>query len=322
MSWLQGAGGFIGGALARQLLDEGHFVVAGYHDNVPRLQSHPRLRIAHIDVSDKETLVDVMQSATHVAHLAALRGKRRARQQDYYRVNVQGTRNVFEAARDAGIERMVFASTVGVHGFVDGQQIDENSPCNPNTGYRLSKLNAEQALAHLVRTNAAPGIVTVRLSTAVGAGATAWRPFIAGVKSGGLRLIGDGSNYIDLVAVEDLATGLIQCLFTPAIDGRTFALGSAQQSTLRQFADWVADALDAPRIRSGPPRWPYRLMMLNAQRFNLRFGSINDWIHAREALVADKRVSSERARGEIGYMPTHDIWRAVNDMVKWELARQ
>jgi len=185
-----GATGFVGGAVARQLAHDGHDVRALARPNSDtRRLVDDGIEVVEGDVRDRPSLAVAMTACSHVIHLAAAKRGSAALLDD---VNVYGTANVVNAARVAGVQRFVFGSTMGVHGFVTGGTLDERSPINPNTPYRRSKWQGEQ-VARDAHAHGAVPVVVARISTVVGNGAMGWVPLARDVAAGRLRLIGDGA---------------------------------------------------------------------------------------------------------------------------------
>jgi nucleoside-diphosphate-sugar epimerase len=310
---ITGATGFVGGALARRLASEGMSVraLARPAASVAPLAAEG-IDVALGDVRDPASVAAAMRGCTHVVHLAAAKSGPASLLHD---VNVRGTQHVVDAARDAGVERFVYGSTLGVHGFVVGTPLDERSPARPNTPYRRSKWRGEQIVRAASERLAMPAVVA-RISTVVGAGALGWLPLARGIAAGRMRLIGDGSNAIDLVPIDDLAGGLARCAVTPSIEGRCYVLGAGTPSTVASFTRTIARALGVPAPRQGHfPAAPYRAAQrLAALGFRL-VGRTSRHLHDREALVADKRAVSERARVELGYAPTASVDDAIQAMV-------
>ena len=125
--FVTGATGFLGGELIKQLIGRGHQVAALVRSpEKAALLSILGVDLHVGDITDRGTLRAPMEGVDGVFHTAAWykigarHGAERAEP-----VNVQGTRNVLEAARDAGVQKIVYTSTVGVFGDTGGRLVDE-----------------------------------------------------------------------------------------------------------------------------------------------------------------------------------------------------
>jgi dihydroflavonol-4-reductase len=307
-----GATGFVGGAVACRLVRDGYDVrgLARPSADVARLVA-AGIDVVPGDVRDPGSLALAMRGCSHVIHLAAAKSGPSALLHD---VNVRGTANVLDAAREADVQRVVFGSTLGVHGFVTGQALDERTAARPNTPYRLSKWRAEEAV-HAAHERVGAPVVIARISTVIGRGARGWLPLARGIAAGRMRLIGDGANSIDLVPIDDLTDGLIRCALAPSIEGRRYVLGAGASSTMAGFAASIAGVLGVPAPRPGLPAAPFRAAQHAAALVFRLTGFASSYVHDREVLVADKRAASARARAEIGYDPRASVDDAVRAMV-------
>jgi nucleoside-diphosphate-sugar epimerase len=307
-----GATGFVGGAVARRLAREGHDVraLARPSADIERLLE-TGVEVVPGDVRDAASVALAVRGCSHVIHLAAAKSGSATLMHE---VNVRGTENVLDAARESGVQRVVFGSTLGVHGFVVGRPIDERTPARPNTLYRLTKWRAEEVVRTAHEHVNAP-VVIARISSVIGRGARGWLPLAQGIVTGRMRLIGDGTNSIDLVPISDLVDGLVRCALAPSIEGRHYVLGAGSPSTVAGFATSIAGALGVPAPVPGLPAAPFRLAQRAAAlAFRLK-GFASPFVHSREPLVADKRADSARARAELGYEPRASVEDAISAMV-------
>ena len=166
-----GATGFLGSALARELLKDGRplkLLVRKNTDtrNIDDLDCEG----AHGDLRDKDSLKSALTGCKTLYHTAAYYSLWSRDKKLIYDINVQGTRNILESALEMGIEKVVYTSTVGCIGLSeDGTPTNEDQPMNTATlcnDYKLSKYEAEQ-VAHELFGRGLP-IVIVNPSTPVG----------------------------------------------------------------------------------------------------------------------------------------------------------
>ena len=90
-----------------------------------------------------------------VHHLAAAFREMNVPDSYYYEVNVEGTRNVLEAALEAGVRKLVYCSTCGVHGNIDHPPGGEDAPIQPADYYQRTKYEAEPLVREFYRARAA-----------------------------------------------------------------------------------------------------------------------------------------------------------------------
>lgn len=148
-----GAGGFIGSHLVERLLALGANVTAFVRYNsrndpgfLGLLESRTKdIRIVPGDIRDPEAVRNALEGAGAVFHLAALVGipYSYVHPVEVFEVNANGTLNVLVAARDAGVERVVTASTSEVYGSARYVPIDEAHPKQPQSPYSASKIAAD-----------------------------------------------------------------------------------------------------------------------------------------------------------------------------------
>jgi nucleoside-diphosphate-sugar epimerase len=144
--FVTGATGFIGGRVARQLITEGHSVIAVARDPSRATDlAALGIRVVGGDVTDRESLREPMRGVDGVFHLAGwyrvgARDKTPAR-----RINVDGTRNVLEMVRDLDIPRCVYTSTLAINSDTHGVLVDESYQFH---GPWLSEYDHSKWIAH------------------------------------------------------------------------------------------------------------------------------------------------------------------------------
>jgi UDP-glucose 4-epimerase len=148
---LTGGAGYVGSIVATRLLDSGHDVVVlddlsrGHRGAVP-----DGARLLEVDLLDAsavhEAAAEGFDGALHFAALALV-GESVAHPERYWRTNVGGTRNLLDALRDAGIQKLVFSSTCAVYGQPDQTPITEDAPARPTSPYGSSKFAVDMMIA-------------------------------------------------------------------------------------------------------------------------------------------------------------------------------
>jgi nucleoside-diphosphate-sugar epimerase len=158
-----GAAGFIGGHLVDALVRQGFETTALIHYNASRHigtlarlapETLAKVRLVFGDVCDPEQMAALAEGCDRIIHAAALIGIPYSYEapRSYLRVNTEGTLNVLEAARRAGVSRLVFVSTSEVYGGAQFTPMDETHPLQAQSPYSASKIGAE-ALVEAWRRN-------------------------------------------------------------------------------------------------------------------------------------------------------------------------
>jgi len=171
MILVTGASGFLGNHVARALIKRGENVrvLLRKTSNINFLSDLRGLEFAYGDLRDKSSLYAAVKGCSTLYHVAADYRFDVADTGEVYRSNVEGTRNLIEAAGDAGVRRIVYTSTVGCVGFVKNGLADEESPVSIDLmigTYKRTKFQAEEAVIELARKGLP--IVIVNPTTPVG----------------------------------------------------------------------------------------------------------------------------------------------------------
>ena len=166
-----GATGFLGSALARELLKDGRTLKLLVRKNSDtRNIDDLDCEVAYGDLQDRDSLKSALTGCQTLYHTAAYYSLWSRDKKLIYDINVQGTRNILESALEMGIEKVVYTSTVGCIGLSeDGSPANENQPMNTATlcnDYKLSKYEAEQ-VAHELFGRGLP-VIIVNPSTPIG----------------------------------------------------------------------------------------------------------------------------------------------------------
>lgn len=259
---ITGGAGFIGTALANRLVADGHDVrVIDDLSRGDQTGLSPRVSFTRGDVNDIPGLWTLLHEVECVYHLAARVHVPESLQypREYNAVNVGGTVSVLEAMRDAGVRRVVLASSGAVYGEQPSQPVREDATPQPGSPYAVSKLAAE----YYVRTiGALWGIETVclRIFNAYGPGQplrASFPPvipsFLQRVITGGSVIVhGDGANTRDYVYIDDVVDALAAAATAPGVDREVINVGSGVETSIADLVRLIEQVTgkDAQRIIS------------------------------------------------------------------------
>jgi NAD dependent epimerase/dehydratase len=264
-----GADGFIGSHLAERLVAEGARVrafclynsrgSAGWLDEIPAA-TRDALDIRLGDIRDARFVEAATAGVEIVFHLAALIAipYSYGAAESFVDANVRGTLNVLEAARRAGVQRLVQTSTSEVYGTPETLPIRESHPLNPQSPYAASKAAADHLALAFHRSFDLP-VVVLRPFNTYGPRQseravlpTIIRQLLAG--SGEVRL-GRLDTRRDLTFVADTVDGFVRAAIADGAVGRTIQLGTGRAETIERVLELAARATGVtPRVIQVPER--------------------------------------------------------------------
>ncbi|MFH0969931.1 MAG: NAD-dependent epimerase/dehydratase family protein [Candidatus Diapherotrites archaeon] len=198
-----------------------------------------------IDITQKEDAERVMKGVDVVVHAAATIDERTPKE-EMYRINVEGTRNLLNAAEKENVSKFIFISSVGIFGKAK-EKLDEQSIQMPETNYEKSKAEAEKLVWNMQEVFP---IVIIRPALVVGPN-DYWKRIFSTIKKG-FPLIGKGKNKWQMVDVDDLADFIALCVKDKEIENEAFIVAEEEMHTLREVVDMIADIQGVKRPKSIP----------------------------------------------------------------------
>lgn len=303
-----GANGFVGSNVVRVLLERGYDVRAlvGADLDQENLRGLP-VKVQEVDVLDAQSVRAGVDGASHLVHAAACYAFWSEDPQLPYRVNVEGTRNVLSAAREAGCERIVYTSSTATLSppFRSNGVTDEDAVLDLGRflgPYKTSKAMAE-SLALRAAAEGLP-LSIVHPTTVLGAGDRRPTPtgsIVVHFLEGRMKAYVDMAH--NLVDVEDVALGHALALERGS-RGRRYILGGENLS-MRELVALLAELTGLPRPRLALPK-PLMRVVARANEWASDHLTHRPPLVPREAILhaRDARpVSVARARGELGLEP-------------------
>ena len=311
-----GATGFVGGAMARALLAEGHEVLGLKRpsSSQPSLQ-HPSLTWIHGDVTEPGSLRGAFDGADWLVHAAGMLGQAGVAESVYFKLHEQGTNSVLAEAEQAGVTRILYVSSPGVLGPINGPPADETSPLSPSNPYERSKAAAEQ-VAQLYAKGGLP-IIIARPEFIYGP--TDWHVLglFKAVRDGRFFTINGGHYTCHPTYIRDAVVGMMLALANGR-PGHIYHIAGPEPVTFRELGQTIAAALAVSAPRVTLPRW---LAWLGAAGLELVASLLNKQPPLSRTGVAffseNRRFSWQKAHKELGYTPQFDLKRGVAETVAW-----
>ena len=319
-----GGGGFLGGAILRELLRDGHQVRSVSRGSYPSLEKLG-VEVLQGDVADAVRVQEACRDCELVFHVAAKAGIW-GKYGDYYESNVKGTENVIEGCRREGISRLVFTSSPSV--IFDGEDmegVDERVPYPKRykAAYPHTKAVAEQLV--LKANDETLSTVALRPHLVWGPGDTHLIPgIVARGRTGRLRRIGNTPKLVDFTYVDDAASAhlLAADRLSPgsSVSGRAFFISQGSPMLLWDFIGRVLEAADLPAMTRTVPSglayaagWLseglYRLLPLKGEPAITRF--------LAEELATAHWFDISAARRELAYEPQMSMEEGFRRVREW-----
>jgi dihydroflavonol-4-reductase len=314
-----GASGFVGSSVARKLAERGH------HVRVLMRKTSPTTNLAGLDAEavegdmmDAASMRNAMRGARYLFHVAADYRLWARDPEEIVRNNREGTRNVMDAALDAGVEKVVYTSSVATLKPIAGKSVGEDSRHSEQTAvgaYKRSKVVAERVVETMIAERNLPATI-VSPSTPIGPRDI--KPTPTGrilVEAATGRMPAYVDTGLNLVHVDDVADGHLLALDKGRI-GERYILGG-QDATLAQMLAVIAELSNRKPPRINLPRGPLYPLAYAAEAFASLTGK--EPFVTVDALNMSKYhmfFSSAKAERELGYTarPYHE---ALRDALDW-----
>ena len=298
-----GASGFVGAAIANAARGAGYRVRVLVRPSSPRTNIEPTDEVFIGDICDRASLVPALRGVRYLAHAAADYRLWSPTPEDIVRTNVEGTRTMMEEALRAGVERIVYTSSVATLELRDDMPADETRslPEDKAIGaYKKSKVLAERVVEDMVQHRRLPAVI---VNPAAPIGPRDVKPTPTGriiVECASGRMPGFVRTGLNLVHVDDVAAGHLAALRRGGI-GERYILGGENMS-LRQV---LLDIAGIVGRRTRPLRLPrgaiypfaFGAEMLARATGRAPFATVDGLRMARYTMHFD----DSKARRELGY---------------------
>jgi nucleoside-diphosphate-sugar epimerase len=269
------------------------------------------------DITNPSVIQSAMQGVDAVIHLAALLhvvNPPPSLQAEYERINVGGTASVVEAARQAGVGRLVLFSTIAVYGGSAGGILTEDTPPRPDSFYADTKLAAERIVLAAKRADGGPMGTVLRLGAVYGNRIKGnYRRLLIALARGRFVPIGPGSNRRTLVYDKDVGRAAMLAAVHPDAAGRIFNVTDGEIHTMRTIIGILCEALGRvpPHLTLpvGATRRFAGILEDGARLFGFQSPIIRATV---DKYTEDVAVDGRRFCARLGFIPRYDLasgWR-------------
>jgi len=323
-----GATGLLGAHIVRRLVESGARVrcLVRPTSSTARIQG-PQVELAQADLNDPAQLAALLKGVSVVyhfaGHLTAASPLNAHEDDSMYRLNVDSTTALLEAAAQSGVQRFVYASSVAVYSADAVSPISEDSQCSPVAAYGRSKVTAEAAVMDYHRRGLAGTVI--RPAICIGA----WdRHFLPAARRVArlpiLPIVGGGRNLLDIVSALDIAELAVTAASARAGAGRVYNGGSGHPGSLADLITTLHEVEGSPRplivpVSEGMMRFSApvarRIVALVAPGMEGTMSTVGARYSAH-----DVYYDMSRARAELGFTPRYDFRRGLERAREEELA--
>lgn len=314
---ISGATGFVGGALARTLAQQGHGL---------RLLARPSADRSHLqdvaaewfvgDVLQPETLPDWVRGADWVIHAAGMLGQAGVPEADYHRLHVDGTQHVCTAvAQYAPHARVLYVSSPGVLGPISGSPADETAPLAPSNPYERSKAAAETVALDFAEQGL--DVVITRPEFIYGPGDLHVLGLFQAVQRGLFFTVDGGRAVCHPTFVEDAVAGMVACLENGR-SGHIYHITGPQPVSFRTLGQTIAAELGVRAPWLSLPKPVAMLAAMALETLGKVAGITPPLSRTGVAFFSEnRRFSWQKAQDELGYSPEYDLAMGVAKTVAW-----
>lgn len=319
-----GATGFTGSLLTRKLVDQGVEVVAIARptSNLAQFDGLP-IEWYKGDVFDPDIISQAIAGITHIFHMVTPFREAKSPDEGYRNVHVLSTQRLAKAAlQQPNFKRFVQVSTIGVHGHIANPPADETYRTEPGDIYQATKLEGEEWIRTFGQETGLP-VAIVRPAGIYGPGEKRLLKIYKMVSKGWVPAIGNGSNLLHFIHVDDLTDCLLVTATHPKAIGETFICGSEKAITFREMVALISDYYSVPTRFISLPAKPL-FAIADLCEFIFRPLGIEPPIYRRRLAfyTKDRSFNTSKIRTLIGFTPSHTDAEGLKELAQWYVEQQ
>lgn len=324
-AFITGITGFLGGAVARDLISDGYAITALVRDPKRLNPEFKEIEVIEGDLDNHARLAELLDGAlqeeTEVYHIAAVLGAVQASKKTYQRINVDATRVILEKAIQKKVKKFIFVSSMGAAGPIGSLEnpITEDMEGKPMAYYSRSKLLAERLIM-----KSAPEwlpVIILRPPNIFGpnmnpkSGATM---VFKGCKRKVFAIIGKGKNHVNFAYIDNVVEGVISCTHAVEKGHEIFFISDDKSYVMLDLLDEIKDQLNSdPLVLKIPGMiiYPFALLAEGLGKLFRRDIAFNRELV--KGMTSNSYVFSIEKAKKFGFSPKIDMKTGVQKTLEF-----
>ncbi|MDX9979165.1 MAG: NAD-dependent epimerase/dehydratase family protein [Lentisphaeria bacterium] len=307
--------GFLGSNLVQELLRQGYRVRIFARE--PRRPHPDGAEVLWGDIRDREAVSRAARGVDRIVHTVSNFRHGGSDAAEAAAINVGGTENVMQAAREHGVRQLLHCSTIGVHGSVLEIPANETTPFNPGDLYQSTKLEAERRVRRFAAETGLP-VTVIRPISLFGPGDMRMLKLFRMIQRGRFVVVGDGRPYFQPAYIDDVVAGFLLCLRHPAALNDVFIIGGDTYVPLNELFQLIAQELQVPPPRLRLPLAPVLAAAGWCEKLFAVIGREPPLHRRRVSFFQNNRAFSiAKARTVLGFEPRVSLVEAIRRTAQW-----
>lgn len=321
---ITGANGFIGSHLVEKFIAEGHQVFGLVRKTSDlSLIENMDIQLRYGDVTQPESLTEVCGGIDILVHNAGLASDWGSIEL-FRSVNVEGTKNIAQAALEKGVKRIVQMSSVAIHGFDNSFAVKEDDALNPVYNYSTSKMEAEHWILDFGKKNNIE-VTAIRPGNVFGErDHTFIEKYIEALVSGQIAYVNGGKSMTCPTYVRNLRDAVYLASQNEKAVGEAFLITDGLEINWKDFTNALAEKMNVKKPKLSIPLWlglpiaglvetAYKVVGAKSAPLITKYRMYNGG--------TDYYFSIEKAKSLLGFNPKYDLDESLTNTANWYKAK-
>jgi dihydroflavonol-4-reductase len=313
-----GASGYVGSHMVRLLLKEGKKVRVFVRQKAKLSSEFLNLvEIFEGRLELRESVAAAVSGVYGIYHIGAVYREAKHPEDYFFKVNSEGTRNVFETAVEQGVKRIIYCSTGGVLGDIVNPPGNDKTPYAPGDMYQRSKVEAEKIALSFFKSGKINGLI-IRPAMVYGPGDTRHQKLFKMVARGKFVYVGDGLKDVHFINVEDLVRAFKLGMEKEDINSEIYSIAGRHPTKLKYAVEIIADNLKVKRPWIHIPVKPMQMAGTICEIICKPFG-IEPPLYKRRVdfFTKNRNFDVEKPKRELGFESKMDVKEEICYVADW-----